>query len=90
MTNSQRLSVELTPELIAVVQEAVDTGDYISSSDVVRDALRAWKLSRSVQSADTAELTRLWQEGLDSGAPIDARPVLDRLKVKYAQAIPTK
>jgi antitoxin ParD1/3/4 len=86
MTKIERISVELTSELIAVVNEAVETGDYVSESDVVRDALRAWKLSRTMRDLDVSEIKRLWQEGLDSGPATDAQPVFDRLKMKYDRA----
>jgi antitoxin ParD1/3/4 len=51
----------------------VDTGEYASNSEVVREALRQWKARRALQSDAMSELKRLWQEGLDSGAgkPLD-------------------
>jgi antitoxin ParD1/3/4 len=45
----------------------VEKGEYASSSEVVREALRDWKLKRSLQQKEIEELRRLWQIGLDSG-----------------------
>jgi antitoxin ParD1/3/4 len=42
MSNVQKVSVALTPEIIAMLKDAVDTGEYTSTSEVVRDALRTW------------------------------------------------
>ena len=39
-------SVALTPEMVAEVRAAVERGDYGSVSEVVRDALRDWRLRR--------------------------------------------
>ena len=46
---------------------AVENGAYVSSSEVVREALREWQLRRSLHQKELEELRRLWQEGLDSG-----------------------
>ncbi len=61
------MSVALTPELLAVVREAVESGEYASSSEVMREALREWKRRRALERKDIEELRRLWEEGLASG-----------------------
>jgi antitoxin ParD1/3/4 len=62
-----KVSVALTPELSGVVQQAVDSGDYASGSEVIREALREWKHRRALKLQDHDELRRLWAEGLASG-----------------------
>jgi antitoxin ParD1/3/4 len=72
MAGVAKISVALTPELQALVQDAVSAGDYASSSEVIREALRDWKERRERRRAATAELRRLWDEGIASGP---ARPL---------------
>jgi len=67
MSNVEKISVALTPEMAAAVREAVARGEYVSSSEVVRDALQDWQLRRSMNEAALEELRALWQEGVDSG-----------------------
>jgi antitoxin ParD1/3/4 len=67
MSNVQKLSVALTPELIAAVRDAVETGEYTSTSEVIRDAVRGWSVRRATRDLATAELRRLWEEGISSG-----------------------
>jgi antitoxin ParD1/3/4 len=67
MSNVQKISVALTPELIELLKDAVESGEYTSTSEVVRDALRDWKLRRTALSADADELRALWLEGIASG-----------------------
>jgi antitoxin ParD1/3/4 len=67
MSNVQKVSVALTPELMALLKEAVDTGEYTSASEVIRDALRHWKQRRTTEEMGIEELRRLWQEGIGSG-----------------------
>ncbi len=85
MSNVQKVSVALTTEIVAMLKEAVETGEYTSTSEVVREALRAWKARRSMQDFGAKELRHLWNEGIESGHPLDAKPVFKRLREKYAE-----
>jgi antitoxin ParD1/3/4 len=67
MSNVQKVSIALTPEFMVLVKEAVDTGEYTSASEVIRDALRCWKHQRAIHELNTEELRQLWQEGIASG-----------------------
>ncbi|MFZ2407352.1 MAG: type II toxin-antitoxin system ParD family antitoxin [Methylobacter sp.] len=49
------------------VRQCVESGEYADSSEVIREALRDWKLKRSLQQNEIEELRSLWQSGLDSG-----------------------
>lgn len=67
MASVEKISIALTPEMAGMVREAVESGEYASSSEVIRDALRDWKLKRTLQQQQIEELRRLWDEGLNSG-----------------------
>ncbi len=67
MPNVEKVSIALTPEMLAVVREAVESGEYASTSEVMREALRDWKRRRALEEKDIEELRRLWTEGLESG-----------------------
>ena len=67
MAHVEKLSIALTPEMATAVRQCVESGEYASSSEVIREALREWKLKRSLQQTELAELRALWQTGLDSG-----------------------
>jgi antitoxin ParD1/3/4 len=91
MSNVQKVSVALTAEFMVLLKEAVDTGEYTSASEVIRDALRHWKQRRAVGELSTDELRRLWQEGIASGPgrfkSIDAiKKAARRRAVKVAKA----
>ncbi len=64
----RKISIALTEELAADVERAVESGDYASSSEVIREALRAWRDDRALK---IAELRRLVEEGLASGPAIE-------------------
>jgi antitoxin ParD1/3/4 len=84
MATVEKISIALPPEMVAIVRGAVDTGEYASSSEVVRDALRDWSHKRSLRQQGIAELRQVWQEALHNKTPgIPADEVLDRLERKY-------
>ena len=56
MPEIERMTITMPPELAAVVKQAVETGDYASTSEVVRAALRDWKLKRALQIEELAAL----------------------------------
>jgi len=81
---AEKISIALPAEMVATIRRAVETGDYASSSEVVRDALRDWTHKRSVRQQGIAQLRAVWQEALDdkaTGMPTD--DVLTRLERKY-------
>ena len=80
----EKLSVALPAESVAMLKSAVESGEYTSTSEVVRDALRLWKARRAALALDTEELRGLWSEGLASGPSIDAEIVFERLRGRNA------
>ena len=95
MPNVEKLSIALTPEMAALVRKAVESGEYASSSEVIREALREWNRKRLRREMETDEIRRLWREGLESGsgrfADIDdikaeARRRLEKSQNKQSQA----
>jgi antitoxin ParD1/3/4 len=68
VTNVEKISVALTSELAAIVKEAVRSGEYASSSEVMREALRDWKAKRTLAQYQIDELRRLVAEGHASGS----------------------
>ena len=64
MADIERLTITLPSEMAAVVKGAVEGGDYASSSEVVREALRDWKLKRALQLQELAALKADIDQGL--------------------------
>ena len=67
MPNVEKVSVALTPEMAALVRKAVETGEYASNSEVIREALRDWGHKRALREREIDELRRAWKAGLESG-----------------------
>ena len=85
MATVEKLSVALTPDMVADVRVAVEPGDYGSVSEVVRDTLRDWRLLRKVETLDTEELRNLVRQGIDSGPGLDADAVFACSPASFGQ-----
>ena len=55
--------------MVHIVRAAVATGEYASSSEVIRDALRDWTYKRNLRQQGVTELRRVWQEALNDKTP---------------------
>jgi antitoxin ParD1/3/4 len=86
MTNIEKISIALPHDMVEAIREAVDSGDYATTSEVIRDAVRDWRRKRRVEAMDMDELRRLVQEGIDSGPSIPAEEVFAKLKAKLTSA----
>lgn len=87
MSTVEKISIALPPEMLAQVQQAVENGEYASSSEVIRDALRDWTYKRHLKQKGVEELRQLWQQARKNNTPsIPVEDVLERLERKY-QAI---
>jgi antitoxin ParD1/3/4 len=64
MSRIERITITLPAELAAVVKGAVEAGDYASSSEVVREALRDWKTTRATQLQELTLLKADIDQGL--------------------------
>ena len=80
----EKISIALPPEMVALVREAVNAGEYASSSEVVREALRDWTQKRSQRAEGLEELRHVWQQARADKSPgVDPKDVFDRLERKY-------
>jgi len=90
MATVEKLSISLTSEIASDIRNAITTGEYASTSEVIRDALRAWKRNREARSVAVEALQRLWRDGVDSGqsAPLEAEDIKRRGRERLAARLP--
>ena len=77
MAAIEKISVALPKDMLELVKKAVESGDYATTSEVIREALREWKGRRETREETLAEVRRLVKEGLDSKEwfPLDTEEV---------------
>ncbi len=67
MPEIQKISVALTREQVSQLKAVVDSGEYATTSEVIREAVREWQWKREVRMDEREHLRKLWDEGIASG-----------------------
>ena len=83
MSKIDKISVAVTREQHAKIKAAIARGDYASTSEVIRTALREWELKEELRRLEGERLGRLWDEGIASGPAVEGGPVMEELRAMY-------
>jgi len=79
------MNVSLTPELEQLIHKKVETGMYLSASEVVREALRLLEERDKLQAMKFEEIRKEIQIGIDQAnrgevAPLDLPGTLAKVR----------
>lgn len=85
MSAIERLTVTMPVEMAARVRAIVETGDYASASEVVREALREWSRRRDAEQRDLEALRDAVRFGDTSGPGIPAETLFQELRDRIRQ-----
>jgi len=83
-TTAERMTITMPAEMADTLRQTVETGEYASTSEVVREALRDWARARDAERRELDELRAAIRAGLDSGPGIPAEEVFAELRARYA------
>jgi antitoxin ParD1/3/4 len=84
MSTAERLSITLPHDLADMVRRQVESGDYASNSEVIRDALRLWQERKKVSARRREWLRGKVERSLaDTRPPLDADEVFAELESRY-------
>jgi antitoxin ParD1/3/4 len=64
MADIERMTITLPSDMVVLIKGAVEGGDYASSSEVIREALRDWKAKHVLQLQELASLRADIDRGL--------------------------
>lgn len=78
MADIERLTIVLSEAMANQIRDAVAAGEYASTSEAVRDAVRLWGERRILRQNDVRRLQQAWDEGKASGTskPLDMNAVI--------------
>ena len=87
MQNAEKISITLPPDMLRLLREAVAAGEYASTSEALRDAVRAWQRLRLEDAERLAALRARVQTSLADPAPSLSETEADaRLVALFAAA----
>jgi antitoxin ParD1/3/4 len=84
MSKLERITVTMPEEMAAQLRQAVDSGQYATTSEVVRDALREWTDHQERRQIALAQLRALIAEG-EKGPFVDGPAFMESLKVRVSK-----
>lgn len=79
MSAIERLTITVPAEMAATLRETVAGGEYASTSEVVREALRDWTRNHDAERRELETLREAIRAGLESGPGIPAEDVYAEL-----------
>lgn len=68
MADIERVTVVFPEPMAKQLRAAVEAGEYASTSEAVRDAVRLWGGRRALRQREIEMLRRAWDEGKASGS----------------------
>jgi antitoxin ParD1/3/4 len=72
MSKIERVTFTLPVKLASVVKGAVESGEYASSSEVIREALRDWIAKHDAEQRALTDLREMIAEGMEgTGRPAE-------------------
>jgi antitoxin ParD1/3/4 len=77
MPAAEKISITLTPEMNRLNKRRVDAGDFASSSELIREALRVWRQREDEQRERIAAIKQRIRRSID-----DPRPSLTLAEAK--------
>lgn len=66
MSTVEKISVSITSDMAEDLKAAVTSGEFGSTSEAIRDAIRLWTARREREEAELTYLRQAWQDGVDS------------------------
>jgi len=86
MAEIERMTIALTAEMAKTVRAAVERGDYASSSEIIREALRDWSDKRMLRQRDLDALRASLQQardGIAAGRAISLEDARKELRAHF-------
>ena len=65
MGPAEKVSITMTPDMLRAVRESVEAGEYASTSEVLRDAVRLWRRRRAEDAERLAAIRTRVQRSID-------------------------
>ncbi len=82
MSKLERITVTMPEEMVAKMRAAVESGEYATTSEIVREALRDWNEYQERRHAKLEKLRALIAEG-EQSETLDGEVTLAELRAKY-------
>ncbi|MER2253253.1 ribbon-helix-helix domain-containing protein [Methylorubrum podarium] len=88
MPSAEKISITMTPEQLRAVRESVAAGEYASTSEVLRDAVRLWQRRREEDAERLNVIRARIRRSLDDPRPdLTVEEVRAHIRVRHAETV---
>ena len=88
MQSAEKISITMTPEMMQEIRASVASGEYASTSEAMRDAVRLWQRERLEQSERLDAIrARVRQSAEDPRPSLTLDQVQQRLKALHDETV---
>lgn len=87
MPGAEKISITMTPDMLRLIRESVEAGEYASTSEALRDAVRVWQRQRLEDAERLASVRARIRRSIDDPRPSLGEDEVDaRLEALFAEA----
>jgi antitoxin ParD1/3/4 len=88
MQSAEKISITMTPEMMKVIRASVASGEFASTSEAMRDAVRIWQRDREEHAARMEAIRQRLQISVDDPRPsLSAAEVQQRLQRLHTETV---
>lgn len=91
MDQAEKISITLTSDMVRTIRKSVESGEYASTSEVLRDAMRVWQRRRQEDAERLAAIRARIQRSFDDPRPpVPLEEAFDRIEKLHAASAKTR
>src|SRR6266851_5468880 len=88
LQNAEKISITMPPDMLRAIRESVEAGEYASTSEALRDAVRVWQRQRMEDAERLTAIRTRVRRSLDDPRPsIPLDEAFDRIEKLHADAM---
>jgi len=84
---AEKISLTLPPEMLNIIREKVKNGAYVSTSEVIREAMRLWQRQEEEHLARIASIRARLEHSLHSGGTVPIDEAFEKLEHLHQQRV---
>ena len=84
---AEKISITLPPDMLSLIKKKVKAGDYASTSEVIREAMRLWQKQEEEHHARLDLLRTRLERSAQSGEPVPLDQAFDALEKTHRMRV---
>jgi antitoxin ParD1/3/4 len=91
MQPAQKISITMTPDMLRAIRESVESGEYASTSEAMRDAVRVWQRQRLEEAERLAAIRARVRRSLADPRPdVPLEEAFERIERLHANSVKSR